>query len=347
MAIKRLIANDAAGNPKPHWYRETGCVTVRNMILMCLFINRRRVLRHWAIACSAAMWLSVTCCHAQPPAIEYSVLEVDAVDPPTTRPARTNNESRAPLPRRRAVDNQQQTAADTQRLNEFLTALALEHMPHEYADDKDWGRQEERWDGIDFRRDGLKIRTHRKKKMVNHGTWQKYSASLINPERQFRIRIENAIVHDDGSSTFDVACRARLKLDGRQSKWVKGVQLYSVGIDGHATIRLTTTVRLNTTLDFSHFPPDVIVDPLITDAKIDIEEFRIDRVGKAGGEVAQQISRGVRKKLEQKVAAKEKKLVVKLNKKIDDNREKLRLSMHDSLVKQWTEKTGLPSPEDK
>ena len=307
------------------------------MILLRHYINLQCHHWYWSLLPIVMVASLTSWCVGQTtasPPVAFSVLETD-------------DEPLPPQPVSATASQPEPSAEDTQHLNEFLTSLALEHMPHEFADDKDWGRQDERWDGVDIRRDGLKLRTHRKKKKVNHGTWQKYSASLIDPEHQFRIRIENATVLDDGSSKFDIACRARLKLDGRQSKWLKGVQLYSVGVDGHATVRLTTSVRLKTTLDFSHFPPDVIINPLITDAQIDIEDFRLDHVGKAGGEIAQQISRRVRKKLEQKAAEKEVNLVAKLNKKIDDNREKLRLSMHDSLVKQWSEKTGLPSPGGK
>ena len=54
----------------------------------------------------------------------------------------------------------------------LLTKLVLSNMPHQYADDKKWGHQEKRWDGVRIRREGLRVETKRRWKMVNHGTWQ-------------------------------------------------------------------------------------------------------------------------------------------------------------------------------
>ena len=55
---------------------------------------------------------------------------------------------------------------------------------------------------------------------------------------------------------------------------------------------------METHIDVKNFPPDLIFSPTITDAEITIEEFRLDRVSKLGGEVAQQLTRRARKELE-------------------------------------------------
>ena len=141
---------------------------------------------------------------------------------------------------------------------------------------------------------------------------------------------------DDEKVAFDVHFSAHLNIDGRQSKWVKGVQLYSFSADGHTKVRMVVGVELEVTMDINNFPPDLVFIPVAKEAKLIVDEFRIDRVSKAGGEFAQQLSRGVRKSLDEKLAQKEDKLVEKLNKEFVKNQSKLRLSIADALKSKWT-----------
>lgn len=232
------------------------------------------------------------------------------------------------------------------RVDQLLTNLVLENLPHDYVDEKKWGRQSERWDGVDVKFKDGKIRTHRRKKMVNHGTWKRYTASLMNPEEEFSVRVTNMRQRPDASMAFDIECSAHVKLHGRQSKWVKGVQFYSLSADGHARLNLSVSMQLKTHLDITKFPPDLIFDPKATAAKIDVEELKIDRISKAGGEFAQQVTKGVRSSLDEKIAQKEQKLLDKINKKLQEEKKSLRLSISDAAKSKWASsaKAFLPEP---
>ena len=232
------------------------------------------------------------------------------------------------------------------RLDQLLTNLVLENLPHDYVDEKKWGRQSERWDGVDVKFKDGKIRTHRRKKMVNHGTWKRYTASLMNPTEEFSVRVTNMRQRPDASMAFDVECSAHVKLHGRQSKWIKGVQLYSLSADGHAKLNLSVSMQLETHLDITKFPPDLIFAPKATAANIEVKELRIDRISKAGGEFAQQVTKGVRSSLDEKIAKKEKKLVEKINKKLREEKKSLRLSISEAAKSKWAgaAKAFLPEP---
>ena len=232
------------------------------------------------------------------------------------------------------------------RLDQLLTNLVLENLPHDYVDEKKWGRQSERWDGVDVKFKDGKIRTHRRKKMVNHGTWKRYTASLMNPTEEFSVRVTNMRQRPDASMAFDVECSAHVKLHGRQSKWIKGVQLYSLSADGHTKLNLSVSMQLETHLDITKFPPDLIFAPKATAANIEVKELRIDRISKAGGEFAQQVTKGVRSSLDEKIAKKEKKLVEKINKKLREEKKSLRLSISEAAKSKWAgaAKAFLPEP---
>jgi hypothetical protein len=230
-------------------------------------------------------------------------------------------------------------------LDKLLTHLVLENIPHDFEETKDWGKQAERWDGVKFRREGLKIETQRRKKMVNHGTWKKYSAELRNPREEFSIQVKNMRETPDEKLAFDIHFLAHLNISGRQSKWVKGVQIYSLGVEGHTQIRLVVSMELEVKMGGATFPPDLLFVPVATNAELVVDEFRLDRIGKAGGEFAQQVTKGVRSKLDEKIAEKQQKLLKKINTELTEKQADLRISIADAMKSKWTKtaKAFLPA----
>jgi len=245
------------------------------------------------------------------------------------------------------LTQQEPSSADAgEEIDNLITSLVLENIPHTFEETKDWGGQDERWDGIKFRREGLRIETKRRKKKVNHGTWKKYSAELLNPDEEFAIQLKNMRETPGEKMAFDVHFTAHLKIAGRQSKWVKGVQLYSLSAHGHTKVRLVVSMEMGVDMDINRFPPDLVFKPVATDADLIVDEFRLDRVGKAGGEVAQQVSKSVRSSLDEKITEKKNKLVEKINKQIKKNQDKLRLSIADVLKSKWTKSAQAFMPKE-
>lgn len=223
-----------------------------------------------------------------------------------------------------------------EKVDALITKMVLQNIPHQFREDKDWGGQQSRWNGIDFRLDGMKVKTHRKKKMVNHGTWKKYEVSLLNPNEQFLISVKNMRESDDGKMAFDVHAAANLKIDGRQAKWIKGVQVFNVSVDGKTKIELVTTIELRTLMDMTKFPPDLVFRPEATAVQITVKDFRIDRISKVGGEVTQQISRLAQRAIEDRLKSEEAKTLNRINQQFADNAEKLKLSMHEAMSSKWS-----------
>ena len=234
--------------------------------------------------------------------------------------------------------NSTQTDAG-EKIDKLLTRLVLENIPHEFEDTKDWGRQVERWDGVKFQREGLKIATKRRKKLVNDGTWTRYSVQLRDPKEKFSIQIKNMRESTQNKFTLEVHFVSELSLAARHSKWLRGVQLFTVSAEGFASLRLVVSVDLEITPVSLKIPPDFIVSPVVKKADIELDEFRIDRIAKIGGEVSQQITKAIRSELDEKIEKKEPKLVLRMNKEINKNRDDLRISIADSMHAKWLKTT--------
>ena len=208
-------------------------------------------------------------------------------------------------------------------------------MPVRHVENKNWGQQSERWDGIKVSFQNGKLHTKRRKKKVNHGTWERYEISLVEPAESFSVKLDNFQELAKDEVSFEVAVSADVDVLARQSKWVKGVQLYSISANGSASVQLVLSINLGSSMDVSKFPPDLIFDPQVAEADIELSNFRIDRISKAGGEFTQQLTRLVRGKIDQQIARKEEKLVEKLNAKLEKNKDRFTLSVHDAVKSKW------------
>jgi hypothetical protein len=233
----------------------------------------------------------------------------------------------------------------------LIRDLARDHIPHRYEKKSGWGDQVERWDGLHVQLKGLRLLTKRRKKMVNHGTWKKYSAELVDPDRDFQFRLNSLRKNANGKWIVHFSVRAELRLFGRLSEWIKGVQLISVSVDAQANVTLDVMALVGSRLDFSKVPPDLFLEPRVSQAKLTVNRFRVDRVSKAGGEIAQQVGRGVRAILDDKIGRYQEKLVEKMNLSLERKRDDLKLSLSELVDSSWSDLLGGlkqdVSPEDR
>ncbi len=216
-------------------------------------------------------------------------------------------------------------------LHALVTDLTRAFIPRDYEDNRKWGKTKEVVDGLHVRRDGWQIKTHRTKKAVNHGTWTRYEVRLLDPENRFKITLQNVRRLPDGRVAVDVHCDARLRTFGRLSEWQYGVQLFSLSAEAHADVRLTMACAFRVNVDLSRIPPDVIVDVHVDDAEILIRRFRMRRISQISGPLVKQLSHGVREVLEDAIDQRRDKMAEKINKQIEKNQDKLRLSLSTLL----------------
>jgi hypothetical protein len=99
-------------------------------------------------------------------------------------------------------------------------------------------------------------------------------------------------------------------------------------------------------MDVTRFPPDVVLDPEIKEARLDIPDFRMRRIGELHGPLVRALSHATREALEEKLAEDNAKLVAKLNRAIDKQEKKLKLSLADVIQSRWSGLLGAADGQD-
>src|SRR5688572_26507402 len=80
---------------------------------------------------------------------------------------------------------------DEAAASEWMTEMSRHFLPLDYEDTRHWGKTKRVWDGLHVRREGLEIKTHRRWKDANHGTWTKYSVRAIDPQEKLQVTVAN------------------------------------------------------------------------------------------------------------------------------------------------------------
>ena len=219
------------------------------------------------------------------------------------------------------------SAEDARALSELIRELVLNNAPHEYEDTKKWGGTKEVWAGLKVSHDGILLKTKRRTKQVNHGTWERYRAWLIEPEKELKIRLENLRTEPGTDATFELLVASRLGAFARWAEWQRGIQLYSISADAEARVQLRMRCQLRLSLDPVTFPPELAIHPRVTDAELDLVDFRVIRLSKLDGPLVKQIGDGLHGALQREIDRRSPKLVTRINAVIEKHRDELRFSL--------------------
>ena len=221
----------------------------------------------------------------------------------------------------------------------WLTSMIRENLPPAYEDNKKWGMQKEVWDGVDMWREGGRLETKRRKKLVNAGTWTKYRVEFVEPDKNLHIEFHQLQSLPDGRIAFSVSVECLLDVFGRMSQWVRDVQMISLSVNADAVCKLTMSGSVKFQLNPLKFPPDVIIKPHVDHALVELSYFRVRRVSQVGGDFAKALGEGARGTIDRKISETNEKLVEKINKQIDKQQSKMVFSMQD-----WVQ-SKLPVPQ--
>lgn len=219
------------------------------------------------------------------------------------------------------------TAQELRELSEWARWLCLMNLPANVEDTRKWGKQKRVWDGLDVKLDGLRIDTKQRWKLANDGTWSRYLIEFVDPAKELKVEVKKFQVESDGKKfRTSIWVVAPLKLFGRVNQFARDVQLISVSAKADALVMMKVDCEVEIKLLPVSFPPDVEFRPKVTDASIELLDFRMHEISQIHGEAAEWLGDGIREILDRKLAEHREKLVIKMNETIAKQQSKLRIS---------------------
>ncbi len=231
------------------------------------------------------------------------------------------------------------SADERQELSTWVRWLVLRNLPPSFEDNRKWGREKEVVSGINFRREGWKIETKRKRKTVKHGTWSRYYIEFVDPAANLQVNIQKMEFPKSGPIRVATQVIAPLKLFGRVSEWRRDVQLISLSTNAEATIELNVACDIHVIVNPLKIPPDVEFRPVVTNATVSLQDFEVHNISQLHGPLAELLGKGIREVLDNRLEDYREKLVVKMNSEITKQKGKLKLSLQDWMQTSVRKKT--------
>lgn len=204
----------------------------------------------------------------------------------------------------------------------FVKGMVILLLPETYTDDDDWGRQKKIQSGLNVDVDGLKVRTSRRWKNVNHGTWQRVDATLVDPRQHFDLAISILPKQERGISRYRIRAKVRIRANARQQQWSYGAKLYSVSADVVTDVSVTADIQFRSQLVKTDGESKLRVLPHIETMTAKLESFSLRRLSHAKGAFVREFGKVVEAMVKQAIDRKNRKLAAKTNSKIQKKPER-------------------------
>jgi hypothetical protein len=225
---------------------------------------------------------------------------------------------------------------------QLVTPLIAEAVPREFEGEKDWGKTKVVTTGVRSEGNFFKFDIHSKRSEVNDGVWKKYRVTLIEPDKNLEVRIDNMHRLDSGKYALTLFVAAKVHGWARAVVYEHGVHVISLETEGDTSIRLWVDAEVSAeTVQSSTFIPGIELRPVVTDARLKFDDFKLTRISDVRGAVAKELGELLRKELQKKLSGPN--LVDRFNHALQKHPERLRLSP-DMLLGKSSPKKKASSP---
>jgi len=228
---------------------------------------------------------------------------------------------------------------DAQASMQWLASWMIRKLPRTWDGDHDWGRVKRVWSGVNVDSKGLRLKTNRRFREVNHGHWVRYTLFLPEDSQGLTLDLTSA-EHLTATATspddpqgwrIDGTLVAPLQFSVRLERWNYGIKWYSLHVTGHMRVRMRSTATIDLVADYTVVPPAMVLVPHVESAELELQSFEVERISKVGGDVAEAWGEVIKEVIRDRLRRKENVgLADKLNRGLERHRDELRLSLFDA-----------------
>ena len=208
---------------------------------------------------------------------------------------------------------------------DFIRGIVLLLIPQEFEDDDGWGEETKVQSGLNMRFDDGQIKTSRRWKHVNHGSWQQAAAKIVEPEERFQISAARLPDPEKGTRRYDIDASTRLRVTGQQQQWSYGVMLWSVSAEAVADVNLHLLVDVTTQVVQIDTGTRLRFTPKVTLAEVRLTKFSLRRISHLKGKPVQEFGDWFEKLIRRRVGRENKNLSTRINTALEKKPERLEI----------------------
>lgn len=205
-----------------------------------------------------------------------------------------------------------------------VSKMIADAIPRDYEKYKDWGNTKRITTGLDFKGHPWDPKIDRRKSDVNDGIWKHYRVTLVEPDKNLVVRIDNLRSLEAGRIAFTLNVSAKVHGWAQARVFEDGIPLGTYTGEGDSVVNLSIDAEVGLETTPSSMLTGIVIEPYVTAARVKLDDFHLDRIGEIRGSLARELGDGLKRLIEDDLDGP--KLADKLNHSIDKHREKLKIT---------------------
>ena len=217
---------------------------------------------------------------------------------------------------------------DVPTWSDLARVILLTAIPDRYEDRKHWGKSREIFDGLQIQQRGFDIRLAERRRRVNDGLWYKFTLRFPNPEQNASILITNVETHGIGKFSFALhVALKKIQVYSQFEQWILGVKGLNSDMESEVEVHMTAQVQMEIHSERREgsILPDFRLDPIIRGVRLTLVDVNTRRIGRVGGDIAEELGDSSRQFLEDLIHSQEARVLKKANEAIQKKKDSLRL----------------------
>jgi len=158
--------------------------------------------------------------------------------------------------------------------SKLVHGIVVKQMPKQFEDASGWGQRIE----VPLNLPLAKRRTIFKvgdRFEAPHGTWRRFVGKVEEPDKNLKIVVKDFKKLNDSAYRVVVDVDAIVMVDAEFQQWQKGLLL--IGGKGVVDANVTAAVvcDVGVAINFKEFPPEVKLEPKVTELGLNLVEFKV------------------------------------------------------------------------
>jgi hypothetical protein len=172
------------------------------------------------------------------------------------------------------VAGETQPKQDYAEFSRLLHSIAVKQLPKQFEDNSGWGQMTEVPANIKYAalRKIVKVGDHLE---APHGAWYRFKGKIEDPAKNLKIAVKEFKKLDAKTYRMAVYVDATIMAQAEWQQWQKGILL--AGMDATADVNVTAMMvcDLGVSVNSKKLPPELNIDPKVTELELDVVEFKI------------------------------------------------------------------------
>ena len=164
---------------------------------------------------------------------------------------------------------------DYEDFSRLIHRTAVKQLPKQFEDVSGWGQMIEipgnlRLMGL---RKVVKVGNHLE---APHGAWRKFKGRIEDPDKNLKIVVKDfKFLEEKKIYRIVVDVDVTMLCHTEWQQWQKGLLLIGAEAVADANITAALVCDVNVLLDITKFPPELKIEPKVTDLALDLADFKL------------------------------------------------------------------------